>query len=199
MKILAVIGLLIMLVIGFGYCDAYHETEVDVDVRAGVSTHARVDIATWEAMLPFERWQLWARVAYTQPKDMRVSSIRIYGDLLENGRKVSSFDAPCQRGDSTWLADADEEFVDLYLQSNYGPMCFIKLDTALKFEQESDGDLYSDKLKQRLSTMTLRYGVNVKAANRPMRYVIWINEKLSKARDTASEAISALGAPFKRT
>ncbi|ACE89842.1 hypothetical protein RHECIAT_CH0000855 [Rhizobium etli CIAT 652] len=183
-------GLLLVVVMGgvaYGYWDAYAEKPIDVPVTARVVTPWSVYFDS--AWLGEDNGQIYLKVFWEQPKDpsRRVSSIRVSGDVLDNGQNVTSFSAPCQRAHSTWLADAKWTYQGM---ESTDLLCFVKLDYINK-PDTPDKSLNMDTAEAKIANMRLSYTADVKAVRRPMRYVTWINEQAVKIRD-------ALTAPFQR-
>lgn len=179
--------LIVVCGLGYGYWDAYVERAIEVPVIARVVT-------PWEmyfdsADLGADNGQIYIKVFWEQPKDpsLRVSSIRVRGHVLDSGQKIASFNAPCQRVHSTWLADAKW----IYQGSpNTDLLCFVKVDYINK--PDTPGQLLNmDTAEAKIANMRLSYTAEVKAVSRPMRYVTWINEQVLSIRDS-------LAAPFQR-
>lgn len=178
-RLLVLIAVLPLLIIGYGYLDAYYPTKIaeDVDIRAMVVTPMGLYIDTQPAMLPYEPGQLFARVTWKGPlRDRkRLASMRVWGDLTEGEGEdvVAKFDGPCMRGDSDWLADPKwekSEFPQAYV-------CWVKLPKVLEMGLDNDGRLQFDQADARAANMRLRFYATPYAVNRPMRFVTWINEK----------------------
>jgi hypothetical protein len=185
--------LLLLLIggIGYGYIDAYVGRQIDA-VDAKVT--AKVTTA-WDMVGEArpggsdDNEQLYAVVFWEQPAiDKRVSSIRIWGDVVNGDKKVTSFDAPCERNGSTWLGDAKWTYGDGFTSAlRY---CYIALDYKLPRDDPNQPVVWEDAAGK-IANMHLKFSGEVKAVNKPMRYVTWINERLVAMRDS-------LKAPFQR-
>ncbi|MGO7822890.1 hypothetical protein ELH80_33620 [Rhizobium ruizarguesonis] len=187
MRALFILLLMVVGGVAYGYWDAYVGRPVYVPVTARVITPWNM---YFDSAVPDEdNGQIYAEVFWEQPKDpsLRVSSIRIRGDVLDNGQKITSFDMPCKRAGSTWLADAKWTYQG---NENTALLCFAKLDYMSK-PDTSDKALNMDTAEAKIANMRLSYTADVNAVSRPMRYVTWINEQAVNIQD-------ALAAPFQR-
>ncbi|MBB2835857.1 UNVERIFIED_ORG: hypothetical protein GGD51_006043 [Rhizobium esperanzae] len=183
-------GLLLVVVVGgvaYGYWDAYAEKPIDVPVTARVITPWGVYFDS--AWLNDDHGQIYLKVFWQKPEDpsRRVSSIRVSGDVLDNGQKVTSFNAPCERAHSTWLAEAKWMYEG---RPNSDLLCFVKVDYISK--PDTPGQLLNmDTAEAKIANMRLNFAADVSAVGRPMRYVTWINEQVVRIRDS-------MAAPFER-
>lgn len=172
MRVLGIVFALTVIVILVGYADAYNERQVNTTVYASVIHPWSLYNDTFPDFMPFENGQLFVQVHWAQPSpDTRVSSIRIKGVVEENGQRLSTFDGPCRRAGSTWLAKAHWSFGTL---TNTDLTCFIKLDMIVRMPEGKEPNY--DEAKELIANMKVRYSAEIKAANAPMRYVTWINQ-----------------------
>ncbi|MGO7398511.1 hypothetical protein [Rhizobium ruizarguesonis] len=187
MRALFILLLMVVGGVAYGYWEAYAERRIDVPVTARVITPWNMYFDSAE--LGEDNGQIYVQVFWEQPNDpsLRVSSIRIRGDVLDNGQKITSFGMPCKRAGSTWLANARWTYQG---NENTALLCFAKLDYINK-PDTPDKPLNMDTAQKKIANMRLSYTADVKAVRRPMRYVTWIDEQTVKIRD-------ALTAPFQR-
>ncbi|WEJ14228.1 hypothetical protein N0Q91_11575 [Sinorhizobium sp. K101] len=174
--------------IAYGYWDANAETRADGDLRAQITTPWGLYFDSHADYLPIDNGQLFVEVKWRQPDNRkRISSIRVKGRVLDGAELVAMVDSPCQRAGSTWLGDAKWSFEG---QTSTDLVCFIKIDKILT-PTAPDGLVRMDEANARIANMRIDYTADVKAVNKPMRYVIWLNEHASKVYE-------AVSAPFER-
>jgi hypothetical protein len=176
----------------YGYWDATRQTSADGKLRAKVATAWEMYFDSYETYGQIENGQLFLKVTWEQPDEMRrISSIHVRGTILDGDETVETVDAPCERAGSDWLGDGKWT---LHGNVNTDLVCFIKLDKVLA-PTSSAGLVNMDDASAGIANMTVKYTATVKAVNKPMRFVAWINEKASNSYEAVKGAILA---PFQR-
>lgn len=179
-------------VLVYGYWDASRQTSADGKLRAKVANAWELYADSFEAYSPMENGQLFIRVAWEQPDEIRrISSIRIEASVLDGGKTVETVDAPCERAGSDWLGDGKWT---LHGSVSTDLVCFVKLDKILA-PKTSGGFVNWDEANAGIANMTVQYTATVKAVNKPMRFVASINETASSLYSAVGEAVLA---PFQR-
>ncbi|QIG75587.1 hypothetical protein EVC20_016 [Rhizobium phage RHph_Y2_17_1] len=166
----------------WGYLDAFETHLVSKpSITASVIYDGWIFYDTMDDMQPYSQDQLFLEVHWRQPADMKIASIHLAGKVTDKGTEVSSFDAPCKRAGTTWLADTDRF---LNAMSHLPDLvCFIKLDGFMPRDYVGSEDVIAESTAKlrRLKEMTISYStVDVRAARPPLRYVSWINEKVAQ-------------------
>ena len=181
MRALGALLLLVGVVIGYGYLDAYSERTVNPKVTARVISLWGMWFDSMPTDHRMENGQLHLRVDWNQPSEtQRVSSIHVKGSVEQDGKDIAAFDAPCVRAHSTWLGDGLWKYGDA-IDANL--VCFVKLDLVL--QPQTSGEVVTmDEAATRIADMTVRFTAKVKAVKKPMRYVTWINEVVGRAWET---------------
>lgn len=179
-------------VVAYGYYDANRQTNADGDLRAGVTTPWGLYFDSHEAYSPMENGQLFLKVIWQQPDEARrISSIHVKGSVVDGETTVESFDAPCERAGSPWLGAGRWTWQGSVSTDR---ICFVKLKKILA-PTTGDSLVKMGEADARLANMRVNYTATVKAVNKPMRFVSWINETAASAYQYVSQAISA---PFQR-
>lgn len=185
----------LMAVLVYGYIDAYSERPVTTDVRASVANAWDLYYDSMPAFSPMDNGQLFVQVTWSQPSsDMRVSSIRVRGTIVSGDQNLVSFDEPCQRAGSDWLADARWSFNG---NVSNDLVCFAKVDLVLE-SRAPDRLVRWDEAKELIADMRVTFTAEVKAANKPMRYVTWINEQATRIQEQSFKIRDFAMAPFQR-
>ncbi|MFK4255704.1 hypothetical protein [Agrobacterium tumefaciens] len=179
-------------VLAYGYYDANRQTPADGNLRVSVTTPWGLYFDSHEAYSPMENGQLFLKVTWQQPdKDRRISSIHVKGTVVDGETTVESFDAPCERAGSSWLGAGKWTWQGGVSTDR---VCFVRLKKILA-PTTVDGLVKMDEADARIANMRVNYTGTVKAVNKPVRFVSWINETAASSYQSVSNAISA---PFQR-
>ncbi|MBX5130791.1 hypothetical protein HJB53_30335 [Rhizobium lentis] len=177
------VGLGLLGSIAYGYLDAYQASQVDKpNVTVAVTYDGWLFYDTMDYMQPYKPDQLFLDVRWQQPAGKKIASIRLAGDIMDKGQKVASFDAPCSRAGTQWLANTDRFRNPMTGQPDLE--CFIKLQAFMPSDfvrhAADDAVVESTAKLRRLRQMEIVFRTKeVRAVRPPLRYITWINEQVA--------------------
>lgn len=201
----ALIVLLPIAVVGYGFWDAYDLKKVDPQ-----AVEMRLLPVDWgglffDSMHPYsdtmDDGNVFIKVTWQQPADGIVRKVRVGGEALLNGKSIGRFEKDCQRGGETRLGNNKVVVNALSTVVNNDPVCFIRLDQSLPNEKNVQGRAIDQVERERVRALVDQVKLRdtwatVRMTNRPMRFVTWIEEKAGSLKDTVMNAVTA---PFART
>lgn len=186
--------------VGYGFYDARHEIEltkeVDVDVEPVSADRVYYDTMQYLNLAERDNIGVYLKVTWAQPINFRVKSIHIDGQLNNGKTGLESFSGYCARGSSTDLSIGNYTHSMAGTEANNDPVCFIRLKSQWPTPKLANGEADMPKVlslrdyAENLQVNYVRY--EVKGVNKPMRYVVWIEQK-------ANEFVEWVSSPFKRT
>lgn len=177
--------------LGYGYYDAYSPQKVESNISGRIVSAFQIPMDVLLDYDPVKNSDLFIKLTWTQPSDVYlVSGIEVYAKIYNGSEMIDKIKAPCMRVGSKWLA---REF---FANGDVDLECFVKINKQLP-GYEGVRPTY-DVAKNEAAKLKLEYWVKVEGVNRPLRYIAWINNALSKVYGSLTAFVDFLKSPFQR-